>query len=577
MGQALKNQFDYFLTRDELEQRRLSLHGTARQIQEAYWRLPAIEPPHWKALVTSWEYALGRQEEGLNTSLESLPKTRVKVSLPQRLLHPDTPYWYVGRVALATDSVVEIGADDGAQLYVDGVRIPITGDYFFVSASPHGSEWVVRVLNKAAYGGLEWLRVAEREDFLRYDKESGFRARLSRLIHKILSLRHPNDELFLAIQDAIGYCTEETLLKAEALLVELPCCLVGPLLQKPTTHSIAVVWETDIPCTASLRLEEPNTLSMARTEDGTLHRVELTDLQPNTLYTYRLLNGTVLSAPFSFRTLPTEEPFAFTAWADAQVNASCSKNRDVFQQNIHLLRSLPMAFTIGVGDLVENGNRREPWIHFFDRLTPLASQIPTLLVGGNHEYDGCFETMRSPYLERYIHAEPSPHYYAWSVGSARCIALDPNIHFPTGIPEGSEEHIWLMNELNSAEWRQATWHFLFIHQPPYSQGWQDYEGDLPIRALFEPLYEPFGIDFVISGHTHDYEHLERCYGSQKVQFLILGGAGGGMEEGEVMPEPKMDRLLRRHHIGQFLVERESVTFRAIATDSRILDSFVVRK
>lgn len=545
----------------------------------AFGALPPITQLSWTPLVTEWAFALGREEEGLNTSLNSLPPNRVMVSLPQRSLHPDTPYWYVTNIAFIEDAVLEIGADDGAQVYLERVRIPVTGEHFFVPSCPNGCELIVRVLNKAVYGGLEWVRFVGRTEFERQRMQAEFRKELSLCVHKFALLREPSDEQIGALQRAIEIGSLEALHTAQETLSALPCCVVGPLLQKATTHSISVLWETDVPCIASLLLgteDEPIQRLLASSE-GTLHVVELTDLQPNTTYTYRILNGPLLSAVTTFCTLPSAGGFAFTAWADPQVNAFSSKNRDVFAQNVNLLRSIPVAFTVGVGDLVENGNQKEPWLYFFERLSPLASRVPTMLVGGNHEYDGCFEDLRSPYLVRYLRGNPTSQYFAWSVGNARCVALDPNSYYPTGIPVGSAAREWFLQELESSEWRLAKWHFLFIHQPPFSQGWLDYEGDIPIRKMLEPLFSQHQIDFVISGHTHDYEHLERVYGEQRVHFLVLGGAGGGVEAGGLSAEPVMDQVIRRHHIGHFVVEAESVRFCAIATDTRVLDSFVVQK
>jgi hypothetical protein len=163
------------------------------------------------------------------------------------------------------------------------------------------------------------------------------------------------------------------------------------------------------------------------------------------------------------------------------------------------------------------------------------------------------------------------------VGNARFIALDPNEHFPTGIPTGSAQHRWLMQELASDAWKKATWHFIFLHQPPFSQGWPEYHGDLPIRELLEPLIELHRIDFIVAGHTHDYERWTRIYGTQKVHFLIVGGAGGGLEDEPMSAEPVMDKVIRRHHFGLFQIDGQRVIFEAVATDTRVLDRFEATK
>ena len=89
--------------------------------------------------------------------------------------------------------------------------------------------------------------------------------------------------------------------------------------------------------------------------------------------------------------------------------------------------------------------------------------------------------------------------------------------------------------------------------------------------MFDPLIEKYHIDFIVAGHTHDYERLTKSYGRQKAHFLIVGGGGGGLEDEPMSAEPVMEKVIRRHHFGHFRVDGSRVVFEAVATDSRILD------
>jgi hypothetical protein len=62
-----------------------------------------------------------------------------------------------------------------------------------------------------------------------------------------------------------------------------------------------------------------------------------------------------------------------------------------------------------------------------------------------------------------------------------------------------------------------------------------------------------------------------------VHLLIVGGAGGGLEDEPMEAEPVMDKVIRRHHFGHFRVDGNKVTFEAVATDTRILDRFEATK
>ncbi len=571
----------YFITPDELAERdALGEPPATAEALRLFNALPPTPPPAWRALAAEWRFAIGDPQEGLNASLESLPQAREPVALPHRTLDPDTPYWYVATVSIHEPSVLEIGADDGAQLYCDGERIPMQGEHFFVSGSPEPILMTVRVINKAVYGGLEWVNILSQAEFEAYIDAQNRRNALTALVRKTRRLQKPTKRQLAATLNAVQTQTDSANQKARTLLASLPLTQAGPLLQNATSHSVTLLWETDEPCSAQAEWGEGYALefvAIAQSE-GSLHTATLSGLKPNTAYSYRARSGCVLSPKYTFRTLPQEGAFAFTYWSDPHCNENPNGNNNAtFRQTVNALQRYPSAFTVGGGDFVEEGNRQAPWLNFFANLAPLAAKTPTMLMGGNHEYDRCFEDLRSPYLERYLRNAPHPCYFAWTASDARFVALDPNLHFPTGIPEGSAEYQWFMQELESQEWRSAKWRFIFIHQPPYSQGWLDYEGDLPIRNLLEPLIERYEIDFVVSGHTHDYERLTRQYGEQTAHFLILGGAGGGIEEGALSPQPVMDRVMRRYHFGRFQVERDTVTFQAIATDRRVLDTLVVTK
>lgn len=261
---------------------------------------------------------------------------------------------------------------------------------------------------------------------------------------------------------------------------------------------------------------------------------------------------------------PPGAAVTFAAWADVQ------NGWKVFARHVETMHRRRPDFTVGVGDVVSDAHRPAPWRGLFDTLAPLGD-TPTFLIPGNHDYDGCFDDFISPLVARY-----GGGYRAWSAGCVRCVALDPGLTYPTGIPEGSAQRRWFLDELESDAWKSAAWRIVFVHQPPFSQGWPEYHGELSIRELLEPQIERARIDVVVSGHTHDYERLTRVYGAQTTTFLILGGGGSGLESGPPSEEPVMDSLERRHHIGWFDATPERLVFEALDVDGRPFDTFTAR-
>ena len=91
----------------------------------------------------------------------------------------------------------------------------------------------------------------------------------------------------------------------------------GPYLQTSTQTAITIKWRTDIATDARVEFgDAPDNLSMSSVDSvvTTEHEIQLTGLQPNTLYYYSIGSSAQIlagDASYSFRTLPvagTDEP-----------------------------------------------------------------------------------------------------------------------------------------------------------------------------------------------------------------------------------------------------------------------------
>lgn len=121
----------------------------------------------------------------------------------------------------------------------------------------------------------------------------------------------------------------------------------------------------------------------------------------------------------------------------------------------------------------------------------------------------------------------------------------------------------LPHRINRPNWPLWYEHSLAIREPAYlyvnaDDGAQCYlDGILqePVMGSYFEI-ETKRIDFVLAGHSHDYERLKKNYGSQQTHFFILGGAGGGLEPPESSAYPKMDTIIKAHYYARFEVNRE---------------------
>ena len=240
-----------------------------------------------------------------------------------------------------------------------------------------------------------------------------------------------------------------------------------------------------------------------------------------------------------------QQSIRFTCWGDSQ------GGWDTFQSLCNLMLNIPrLDFSIGLGDLVMDGSSTAQWYSFLTCLIPLIEKrVQIFPLAGAHDYNGYYDDLIPQNYLRHFTNRKQPTYTSWSAGPAIFMALNPNGSFPLGLD--SVQYQWALNRMNSLTWQQATWRFVLVHQPPYAQGRPGYEGDDFIRSFADTFAEQSRIDFVLSGHCHDFEFLRKMYGNQKTHFLVTGGAGGQLEPHRNDDRVQMDTIINEHHFVLF--------------------------
>lgn len=115
------------------------------------------------------------------------------------------------------------------------------------------------------------------------------------------------------------------------------------------------------------------------------HSAEFSDLQPDTLYAYRVGDGRRRwSEWIQFRTAAAEPaPFRFLYFGDAQNNVLSTWSRVIRMAN----QTAPDArFAIHAGDLINMAHSDQEWAGWFKAGSFLHAQWATVPVLGNHEF-----------------------------------------------------------------------------------------------------------------------------------------------------------------------------------------------
>ena len=106
-----------------------------------------------------------------------------------------------------------------------------------------------------------------------------------------------------------------------------------------------------------------------------------------------------------------------------------------------------------------------------------------------------------------------------------CFQNDGGTYLSTGDAQyllgysGGEQEKWLRQTLSEASADTSVdWVVVYMHQPAMSTS--DAGGaDLGIRESWMPLFDKYGVDFVLAGHDHDYERSYLVSGTDSGTYL----------------------------------------------------------
>lgn len=315
----------------------------------------------------------------------------------------------------------------------------------------------------------------------------------------------------------------------------------GPYLQNLSENEVTVVWTTDKPCKSWVEFSKKengkNFYSQLprkayASQDGlccvdTLHRVTVTGLEKNTTYFYRVLSQEVKELlpyrPVLGNIVSTDiwkKPLTFTTLDGRQETLSMVMINDIHGKNDLQKKLLEMAppqnvdMVVFCGDMCNYINKQSDiFTGFLDTSVGLfASSKPFVYVRGNHETRGAYARNFS----RYLTGPEGKFYYAFTYGPIRFIVLDSGEDKPDTDVEYSglvdfdnyilEQKEWLARELESPEFRAASFRVVLSHIPFGKGGWY---GSERLRKQLLPLLEGARIDLMLSGHNHTFGFMDK--------------------------------------------------------------------
>lgn len=345
--------------------------------------------------------------------------------------------------------------------------------------------------------------------------------------------------------------------------------LEEPYLQNVTQTEITIMWETDRWASSEVQYgEQGKALDRSKKDENQIriHEITIEGLTPESQYSYRVISERegeerIESEIYTFRTAPHRDtPFRFAVWGDNRTDyRTCERVAELIaDQNPDIV--------INVGDVVTNGDVYAQWNQeYFNPIRHFSSSVPSYIAIGNHEVD-------SHWFDEFVSQPGNEHWFAFTYGNSRFIILDTNRFYYTG----SEQYNWLVEELESQEFRSSDFRFVFFHHPPYSEQWDSpgYTGEVGVRTFLVPILEQYRVDIVFAGHTHDYERGKRDLDDgYEIYYIISGGGGSALDKIETKDWDVMQIHRSVYHGVIIDVNGGMLDYKAIGLDGEIIDSF----
>ncbi len=369
--------------------------------------------------------------------------------------------------------------------------------------------------------------------------------------------------------------------------------------------TMTVTWRTDPAVTSGfVQYQEGTMISVDAQEaeadardfitdlgNSRLFTSTLTDLSPNTQYSYRVGDGDQWSDVRSFSTADPEiREFKFLIFGDSQDPYVKEKHHASWRNTLHsAYKANPDArFMINVGDLVDFGQRGEHWNAWFKAAEGVIDRIPIMPATGNHESYGSWDTRKPEYwMAQFALPQNGPEglkgqVYSFDYGPAHFVVLDSQQEEQKEYGDILEaQKAWLEADLAAST---ASWKLVFFHKPPYELKAKRPNHD--VKAAFCPIIEKHHADIVFNAHDHgiartypikDSALMEKP--SQGTIYYVVGQSGGKTYK-DIEKKAYNSYFYNPLDQPNYLVvdvEDQRITVKVFMQDGVLLDTFFIDK
>lgn len=312
---------------------------------------------------------------------------------------------------------------------------------------------------------------------------------------------------------------------------------------------------------------EPLVTDLAKTH---CHSVVFEKLQPETLYAYRVGDGTNWSEWFHFRTASDKpKPFSFVYFGDAQNELKSLWSRAIRSAYSELPKA---SLLLHAGDLI-NARKDGEWGEWHYAGGWINGMTPSLPSPGNHEYSG--GSLTPNWRTQFTLPENGPPgleetCYFVDYQGVRLVCLNTE-------EKQVEQAAWLDQLLSK---NPNPWTILVFHRPIYSSA--KGRDNKELREKWLPVIEKHRVDLVLQGHDHTYARSQNLKAGVNVRNKDYGTvyvvSVSGPKMYNLEREPWMQRAAENTQLYQLVrVEGKTLHYEARTVTGELYDAFELKK
>ncbi len=363
------------------------------------------------------------------------------------------------------------------------------------------------------------------------------------------------------------------------------------------SHGFAVAWRTDgsvqaplleialaadSPAIEGIRQVRATTRAL-QTENGLSHhhRADISGLQPDTQYVYRVQGNGSWSAWNQLRTLAAaDQPLTLLYFGDTQNKNVSHVSRVVRAAQ----KAAPQArMSLFAGDLVSGGDNMDDseWGEWFAATSWLAQETLVAPAIGNHEY---FEEFEDTPQERRVLGKHWPVTFAlpgngasaaqqtsywFDAQGVRVAVVDGTSALDLGTAKAQAQ--WLDKVLGG---NPQPWTIVLLHQPFYSP--REGRENAALRDVLLPVVRRHNVDLVLQGHDHTYGR--RGEGQAATPQYVVTVAGPKQYRLSDEARRTMDPVAEDTQLFQVLnIDPQHLRYEARTVTGRLYDAFELRR